>query len=77
MKTLQATVVKGHLVLRQPTDLPEGTVVELVPAGDDDEALTPEEWAGLRPLLERSWTSAIERHGQPLEQVLQDLSRRR
>ena len=78
MKALQAKVVKGHLVLDEPTDLPDGTVVELVPArGEGDEELSDQEWAALRPLLERSWESAVKRRGQPLEQTLRDLSSRR
>lgn len=78
MKALQARVVKGHLVLDEPTDLPDGTMVELVPAGEgDDEELSDREWAALRPLLERSWKNAAKRRGQPLERTLRDLSSRR
>ena len=77
MKTLHARVVKGHLVLDEPTDLPEGTVVQLVPAIDDSEELSDAEWAALRPLLETSWKNALERRGQPLEQTLRKLSARR
>jgi len=36
MKTLHATVVKGRLVLDEPSDLPEGTVIEIVPTDEDD-----------------------------------------
>ena len=31
MQPLRATVRNGHLILNEPTDLPEGEVVELVP----------------------------------------------
>ena len=34
---LKAHVKNGRLVLDEPTDLPEGEVVELVPADMDDE----------------------------------------
>jgi hypothetical protein len=35
MQPLKAHVKNGRLVLDEPTDLPEGEVVELVPVGDD------------------------------------------
>jgi hypothetical protein len=74
MRTLHARVVKGHLVLDEPTDLPDGTVLELVPAGEGpNEELDDEEWAALRPLLERSLESASNRRGQPFEQTLRNL----
>jgi len=34
MQALKAKVQKGRLVLDEPTDLPEGEVIELVPADD-------------------------------------------
>lgn len=40
MRKLKARVVKGHLVMDEPTDLPEGTEVELV----DVKALDEYEW---------------------------------
>jgi hypothetical protein len=71
MKTLRATVLKGRLVMDEPSDLPEGTVLELVPAHEaSDVELTDAEWAALRPLLERSWKSAGKRRGRPLEATL-------
>lgn len=52
MHALKARVENGRLVMNEPTDLPEGTVLELVPAneaGDDvferDDELTDEERA--------------------------------
>ena len=36
METLKAKVKNGRLVLDEPTDLPEGEVVELVYADGDD-----------------------------------------
>jgi hypothetical protein len=35
MQPLKAHVHKGRLVLEEPTDLPEGTEVELMPVEDD------------------------------------------
>jgi hypothetical protein len=78
MRTLQATVTNGRLTMDAPTDLPEGTVVELVPVDETgDEELSDEEWAALRPLLARSWESAEKHRGHPLEETLQRLVPRR
>ena len=44
MQPLKAHVHKGRLVLDEPTDLPEGTEVELMPVEDD---FDPEEKARL------------------------------
>lgn len=37
MQALRAHVRNGRLVLDEPTDLPEGQVVYLLPAGGDDD----------------------------------------
>jgi hypothetical protein len=37
MQALKARVENGHLVLREPTDLPEGTELYLVEASEEDE----------------------------------------
>ncbi len=77
MERLRATVLKGRLVMDEPSDLPEGTVLELVPAdGERDAELTDAEWAALRPLLERSWESAGKRRGQLFEATLARLRSR-
>ena len=49
MLPLKAHVKNGRLVLDEPTDLPEGEEIELVPL---DEVLTPEEEQGLVVALE-------------------------
>lgn len=54
METLKARVEHGRLVLDEPTDLPEGTVLELLVAGDTDE-LSDAELAALRIELRRSY----------------------
>jgi len=56
MRALKAHVRGGRLVLDEPTDLPEGTEVELTVVEDDD--LTPEERARLDAALERSIAQA-------------------
>jgi hypothetical protein len=56
MQPLKARVHNGRLVLDQPTDLPEGEVVELVPldvVGGDD--LDDEERARLHQAIERGF----------------------
>jgi len=44
MQPLKAHVKNGRLVLDEPTDLPEGEEIELVPL---DDVLTPDEEQGL------------------------------
>ncbi|MCL2776767.1 MAG: hypothetical protein FWD73_02095 [Polyangiaceae bacterium] len=62
MQPLKAHVKKGRLVLDEPTDLPEGEVIELVPLdevlanGGDD--LDDEERAALHAELEASIAEA-------------------
>jgi hypothetical protein len=50
MMSVRARVRNGRLVVDEPTDLPEGTEVDLAPvvAADEAWALTPEESAELR-----------------------------
>ena len=55
MRALKAHVRGGRLVLDEPTDLPEGSEVELVAVDDD---LDPEERARLDAALERSMAQA-------------------
>ena len=52
MQALKAHVHNGRLVLNEPTDLPEGAEVELVPL--DDGELEPEERARLLQTIEES-----------------------
>ncbi len=53
MQPLKAHVRKGRLVLDEPTDLPDGTQVELVPA-DSWDGLDDEDRLRLHEALERS-----------------------
>lgn len=55
MRALKAHVRGGRLVLDEPTDLPDGSEVELVPVDDD---FDPEERARLEAALERSRAQA-------------------
>jgi len=56
MRALKAHVRGGRLVLDEPTDLPEGTEVELTVVEDDD--FGPEERARLDAALELSMGQA-------------------
>ncbi len=61
MQPLKAHVVKGRLVLDEPTDLPDGEVVELVRLDEvlaDDDEFTDEERAEIRAELEASLAEA-------------------
>jgi hypothetical protein len=55
MRALKAHVRGGRLVLDEPTDLPDGTEVELVAVDDE---FDPEERARLDAALERSRAQA-------------------
>ena len=52
MKALKAHVRGGRVVLDEPTDLPDGTEVELMVVEDDD--FDPEERARLEQALEEA-----------------------
>jgi hypothetical protein len=53
MLPLKAHVQNGHFVVDQPTDLPEGTEVQLLLVEEDDsDDMTPEERAQLRRALD-------------------------
>ncbi len=56
MRALKAHVKGGRLVIDEPTELPEGTEVELTVVEDDD--FDPEERARLDAALERSMAQA-------------------
>jgi hypothetical protein len=66
---LRATVRAGRLVLDEPVDLPEGTVVDLVPADQGDD-LDDEDRARLHAALDRSHADFLAGRGIPAEQVV-------
>ncbi len=73
---LRARVQKGRLVLDEPTDLPEGTILELVPVQDWDD-LDDDERAQLHASLERGWQQAQAGQTRPAEDFLRELKQRR
>lgn len=58
MQPLRAKVRNGHLVLNEPTDLPEGEIVELVPVdqllADGGDCLDDDERQRLHESIEES-----------------------
>lgn len=74
---LQAVVKNGHLVLDEPTDLPEGEVVELVPLDEvlarGGDYLDDEERARLHEALETSVKEAEEGQLIDAEEVMAEL----
>jgi len=73
--SVRAHVKNGRLVLDEPTALPEGTELELVPADDVDE-LPPEERAKLFGFLAESIRSHMPGTGTPAEVLLAELRQR-
>ncbi len=76
MDALRARVEQGRLVVEEPVEFPEGTVLELaiVDPGDD---LDGSEREALHAALSRGWESARAGHGQPAEEFLKKLRERK
>ena len=75
MNPVRARVRDGRLVLDEPTDLPEGTVVELVePDGGDD--LSTDDRAALHRALESSMQQAKAGSVRPASEIVDEIRRR-
>lgn len=76
MNALKARVEQGRLVIEEPVEFPEGTVLELaiVDPGDD---LDETERAALHDALSRGWESAKAGEGRPAEELIQKLRSRK
>lgn len=72
---LRARVKGGRLVLDEPSTLPEGTEVDLIPADDIDE-LDPAERARLHGFLAESIRTHVPGTGVPADDVLARLRAR-
>ena len=74
--SVRATVRDGRLVVDQPTELPDGTVLDLVidDGGDD---LDDEERAALNAAISTSWSQAQAGETKPAEAILERLQSRR
>lgn len=67
---LHARVKDGRYVIDEPADLPEGSVVELVPI---DDAMDAEERAALMASIERGLAQVDRGEGIPAEEALRRL----
>jgi len=67
---LHARVKDGRYVIEEPADLPEGSVVELVPI---DDAMDAEERAALMASIERGLAHVDRGEGIPAEEALRRL----
>jgi hypothetical protein len=69
---LRALVKDGRLILDEPTDLPEGTVVELVPGIEVDD-LDEAERERLHAAIRRGLEQGRRGEARPIEDVLAEL----
>lgn len=76
MSPLRARVENGRLHLDEPTELPEGTELELV-VDDDGDDLTDQERRALHEALLTSWSSAEAGRSRPASKLIDELRRRR
>ncbi len=70
--SLRALVRGGRLVLDEPTDLPEGTVVELVPGIEVDD-LDDGERERLHAAIQRGLEQGRRGESRPIDEVLAEL----
>jgi hypothetical protein len=73
---LRARVHRGRLILDEPTNLPEGTVVDLA-MDDEGDDLTPTERKRLETQLRRAWADAGRGRVRAASVVLRELRRGR
>ncbi|NOT31601.1 MAG: hypothetical protein HOP15_14235 [Planctomycetes bacterium] len=76
MGPIRARVKNGRLIVSEPTDLPEGTVLDLV-QDDEGDDLTAEERKALQAEIRRSVRSAKKGLLRPAAEVIADLRARR
>ncbi len=74
---LKATVRNGRIVVDEPTDLPEGTVLTLAIDHGDSDDMSAEEKAALDAALSKSWAQIQAGHAIPIEQVLEKMRKLR
>jgi hypothetical protein len=75
MSSLRARVKKGRIVLDEPTNLPEGTTLDLV-VDDEGDELTPSERKRLNHSLGQAWESAKVGKLRPADKVIAKLRSR-
>ena len=75
MKSIRARVRNGRLTVDEPTELPEGLVLDLV-IDDEGDDLGEEERQALHSALERAAKDAEAGRARPADDVLRDLRNR-
>jgi hypothetical protein len=78
VKTFEARVVKGRLVLDEPSSLPEGTTVRLVAADEEfefdlEDEMDAEERAELNASLKRGMADVRAGRTRPAREVIAEL----
>jgi hypothetical protein len=74
--SLRARVTYGRLVLDEPTELPEGTVVDLVP-GVEIDALEEDDRERLHAAIRRGLEQGRTGAARPIEDALADIRKPR
>ena len=74
--SVRATVRNGRLIVDQPTELPEGTVLDLV-VDDEGDQLDQRERDALNAAITRSLEQAGEDRTAPAQEILDKLRARR
>jgi len=75
MSQLRTRVRKGRIHLDEPTDLPEGTTLDLV-VDDEGDELTPRDRKRLDRAIDKAWNSAKARRLRPAKKVISKLRAR-
>ena len=75
MSTIRARVRDGRLIVDEPTDLPEGTELDLV-IDDSGDSLDDAERAALHAAIGQAWASFQAGEGRLAADVLADLAKR-
>lgn len=75
MSTIRARVRNGRLIVDEPTDLPEGTELDLV-IDDAGDQLDEAERAALDAAITQAWASVQAGEGRLAADVLADLPKR-
>ena len=75
MSGLHARVANGRLVLDEPTNLPEGTIIDLV-FDDEGDNLTDAERKVLHAKMARSWEAAKAGNVRDANEVIAKLRKR-
>jgi hypothetical protein len=76
MVGLRARVINGRIVVDQPTNLPEETVLDLV-VDDEGDDLDEAERQVLDAAIARAWESAKAGHVRPLREIIEEIRKAR